>query len=161
VYLNISHATNTYKRTYNNLIFWQNSVTNLGLIVSVFSTHIASFWLGKIFKFCWEVRLCKEDTSDTLVAMKVFVTGVIYCMLEIVRSVSLLPSRNITVWFGQQKKNKDERKATHIFKEWRAQFEVKHSEITWMWNGKISRLCQTVCLQFDIVKCNKIYLLSK
>jgi len=51
--------------------------------------------------FFLEGGLCKEDTSDKLVAVNVFVTGVIYCKLESVRSVSLLPSRNVAVWFGQ------------------------------------------------------------
>ena len=48
-----------------------------------------------------ECGLCKEDASDKLMAMNVFVTGVIYCMVESVRSVPLLPSRNVAVWFEQ------------------------------------------------------------
>jgi len=89
------------ERTKKNSHFGRILLQMLGCVRNL-DTHKTSFLQGKIFMFFWESRLCKEDTIDKLVAMSVFVTGVIYCMLEIFRSVSLLPSGYVTVWFGQQ-----------------------------------------------------------
>jgi hypothetical protein len=47
--------------------------------------------------------LYKEDASDKLMAMNVFVKDVICCILESVWGVSLLVSRKVTAWFGPKK----------------------------------------------------------
>jgi hypothetical protein len=69
-YLNISH-TPTPQYIAANLKN-PNVVTYLGLIRSVFSSHITSFWQDNIFMFCWEGSLRKEDASDKLVVMNTF-----------------------------------------------------------------------------------------
>ena len=47
----------------------------MGLIRSVFSTHITFFWQSNIFMLCWEGRLSKGDVSDKLVAVNIFREG--------------------------------------------------------------------------------------